>query len=72
MSETINYARFEGIYKSELPGAIIFTAVYAPLFLFNVFRSIRHPTYVLVVLAFFCLSEYLSPLVLSAALTFHV
>lgn len=53
----INYARLEGIYKSELPADVIFAAIYAPLFFFNVFRSIRHPTYVLVVLAFFCVSE---------------
>ncbi|EKM53588.1 uncharacterized protein PHACADRAFT_163896 [Phanerochaete carnosa HHB-10118-sp] len=52
---TINYARLEGIQKSELPGAIIMAAVYLPLFIFNVIRSIRHPTYVLVVLSFFCI-----------------
>ncbi|KAI0812502.1 hypothetical protein BC629DRAFT_1473344 [Irpex lacteus] len=27
-----NYARFEGIYKSELAGAVIFAIAYAPLF----------------------------------------
>ncbi|THG94504.1 hypothetical protein EW026_g6981 [Hermanssonia centrifuga] len=50
----INYANYSGIYKSELAGAIIFAAVYTPLFFFNVYRSIRRPTYVLVMLAFFC------------------
>lgn len=53
----VNYARFDGIFKSELPGAIVMAAIYAPLFLLNVFRSIRHPTYVLIVLAFFCSSK---------------
>ncbi|EKM53605.1 uncharacterized protein PHACADRAFT_125442 [Phanerochaete carnosa HHB-10118-sp] len=52
---TINYARLEGIQKSELPGAIILAAIYLPLFIFNVVRSIRHPTYVLFVLSFFCI-----------------
>ena len=52
---SINYARYEGIYKSELPGAIVMAVVYTPLFILNVLRSIRHPTYVLIVLAFFCL-----------------
>ncbi|PSR82305.1 hypothetical protein PHLCEN_2v6096, partial [Hermanssonia centrifuga] len=54
----INYANYSGIYKSELAGAIIFAAVYTPLFFFNVYRSIRRPTYVLVMLAFFCFSEH--------------
>ncbi|GJE97294.1 hypothetical protein PsYK624_135100 [Phanerochaete sordida] len=54
MSTTVNYARLEGIEKSELPGAIVLAAVYVPLFIFNVARSIRHPTYVLIVLSFFC------------------
>ena len=53
----IDYADAYGIHKSELAGAIIFAAIYAPLFVYNVLRSIRHPTYVLVVLAFFCLRE---------------
>lgn len=52
----INYARLSGIYKSELPGTIIFAAVYAVLFVFNLVRSIRHPTYVLIVLSVFCIS----------------
>lgn len=59
MSSVVNYASFEGIYKNELPGAMIFAALYAPLFVFNVFRSVRHPTYVLIVLAFFCMSKSL-------------
>lgn len=50
----INYARYEGIEKSELPGAIIMAVVYLPLFILNVVRSIRNPTYVLIVLALFC------------------
>lgn len=52
-----NYARYAGIHKGDLPAAVIITAVYAPLFLVNVVRSIRHPTCVLVVLAFFCAGE---------------
>lgn len=55
-STSINYANEAGIYKAELPGAIIFAVIYVPLFLFNVARSIHHPTYVLFVLSFFCLS----------------
>jgi hypothetical protein len=55
-TQTINYAREEGIFKSELAGAIVLVAVYVPLFLFNVFRSMRHPTYVLIVLSLFCAS----------------
>lgn len=54
----INYARLEGIYKSELPAAIVFAVAYVPLLLFNVFRSIRHPTYVLIMLSLFCTSEF--------------
>lgn len=55
-SISINYARAEGIYKSELAAPIIFIVAYIPLFFFNVYRSIRHPTYVLIVLAIFCAS----------------
>ncbi|EKM53597.1 uncharacterized protein PHACADRAFT_211270 [Phanerochaete carnosa HHB-10118-sp] len=47
----INYARYEGIEK--LPGAIIMAAVYLPLFILNIVRSIHHPTYVLIVLSLF-------------------
>ncbi|KAI0821015.1 hypothetical protein BC629DRAFT_1587347 [Irpex lacteus] len=54
-TQPINYAREEGIFKSELAGAIIFAIVYIPLFIHNVFRSIRRPTYVLIVLAVFCI-----------------
>ncbi|KAJ3555287.1 hypothetical protein NM688_g2668 [Phlebia brevispora] len=54
-TDVINYARDSGIYKSELAGAIIFAVIYALLFAYNAVRSMRHPTYVLVVLAFFCL-----------------
>ncbi|GJE94631.1 hypothetical protein PsYK624_108020 [Phanerochaete sordida] len=50
----INYARYEGIEKSELAGAIVMAVIYVPLFLLNVVRSIRHPTYVLIVLSLFC------------------
>ena len=45
---------------------------FAILFVFNVVRSIRHPTYVLVVLSIFCLSE--SPLlpVIRSAPNYHL
>ena len=56
-SEPINYARAEGIHKSEIAGAIIFAVVYIPLFFHNVFRSVRRPTYVLIVLSVFCVSK---------------
>ena len=55
---TINYARLVGIEKSELAGAVVLAAIYVPLFVLNVIRSIRHPTYVLIVLAFFCLGMW--------------
>lgn len=56
-SSPINYARQEGIEKGELAAAIVFAVVYIPLFILNVARSIRHPTYVLIVLALFCASK---------------
>lgn len=56
----INFARAEGILKGELAGDIVFTLVYVPLFFFNVFRSFRHPTYVLISLSVFCASESLA------------
>ncbi|KAI0090580.1 hypothetical protein BDY19DRAFT_904884 [Irpex rosettiformis] len=54
-TDPINYAHAEGIFKSELAGAIIFAVAYVPLFLYNVFRSIRRPTYVLFMLSLFCI-----------------
>ncbi|KIP08657.1 hypothetical protein PHLGIDRAFT_103999 [Phlebiopsis gigantea 11061_1 CR5-6] len=54
-SIAINYARFEGINRSELGGAVVMAIAFAVLFVFNVVRSIRHTTYVLVVLSIFCL-----------------
>lgn len=54
---SINYARQEGIYKSELVAPIVFVAAYVPMFIFNVARSIRHPTYVLIMLSVFCASK---------------
>ncbi|KAI0685462.1 hypothetical protein BC835DRAFT_1290111 [Cytidiella melzeri] len=53
-TSTINYARADGIFKSELPGAIVFIALYIPLLIHNIIRSIRQPTYVLIMLAVFC------------------
>lgn len=55
MSTNLNYARLGGIEKGELPGAIVFAAIYVPLFVLNAVRSIRHPTYVLIVLSLFCI-----------------
>lgn len=68
---SINYANYAGIYKSELAGAIIFAVIYVPLFFFNVIRSIRRPTYVLIVLALFCLSTPQSSLTVSVLIKFR-
>jgi len=52
MSSTINYAKAVGI--DSLAGAIIFTILYIPLFLWFVRKSFVHPTHVHYTLTFFC------------------
>ncbi|CCM02951.1 uncharacterized protein FIBRA_05066 [Fibroporia radiculosa] len=49
---SINYAHAAGIYS--IAGAVIFAIVYAPLLGLFFFKSIRQPTYVFIVLTFFC------------------
>lgn len=58
-NNTINYARVDGIDKSEVSAAIIFTAVYFPLLFFAIFRAVRRPTFVFIVLCLFCIGESL-------------
>lgn len=47
-----NFAHFAGIHS--LAAAIVFAVLYVPLFALYVFKSIRRPTYVFIVLSFFC------------------
>lgn len=49
-----NYAHFAGIHS--VAAAVVFAVLYAPLFAFYVRQSIRRPTYVFIILAFFCAS----------------
>ncbi|GBE80078.1 hypothetical protein BKA93DRAFT_824712 [Sparassis latifolia] len=49
----VNYAQLEGIHS--LTAAIIFAIIYVPLLAFYLFKSVRRPTYVHLVLSFFCL-----------------
>lgn len=51
----INYAAALGIHS--LPGAIVFTVLYALLLVFFIHKSFTHPTYVYFVLTFFCVSK---------------
>ena len=51
----INYARVFGM--DHLAPAIVFAIPYAILFPYYIFRAIRNPTYVLILLSLFCASE---------------
>ena len=44
----------------SLPPAIVFAILYVPLLGWFVLQSVKRPTYVYVVLALFCASEYLT------------
>jgi hypothetical protein len=55
MASTINYAHLFGIHS--VAAAIVFAVLYALLFVFFVKQSISNPTYVFLVLSFFCASE---------------
>jgi hypothetical protein len=55
MSSQINYAKLVGI--ESIAGAIIFTILYLPLFLWFARKSFVHPTHVHYTLTFFCISK---------------
>jgi len=48
-----NYAYYAGI--ESWPAAIVFAVLYVPLFVWYVRQSIRRPTYVFIMLSFFCI-----------------
>ncbi|OCH93466.1 hypothetical protein OBBRIDRAFT_724693 [Obba rivulosa] len=52
MSDSINYARLDGIHS--LAGAIVFAIAYVPLFFYYLLQSTRRPTYVFIMLTVFC------------------
>ncbi|KAI0821018.1 hypothetical protein BC629DRAFT_1587349 [Irpex lacteus] len=54
-SDNIPYGRLEGIEHSELPAAIIFSVIYAPLLIVYLVLSFRKPTFVWRSLVVFCL-----------------
>jgi hypothetical protein len=58
----INYAKYFGI--ESLAAAIVFAILYVPFFGWFVRQSIRRPTYVFIILALFCASKYLVPVLL--------
>ena len=57
MSGAFNYATYEGIVKSELPAAIVFSVIYLPLFVTYLTLSFKKPTYVWRSLVIFCLCK---------------
>ncbi|TFK52378.1 hypothetical protein OE88DRAFT_1657613 [Heliocybe sulcata] len=52
-AESINYAQYAGIHS--VAAAVIFLIAYVPLAILYIIYSIRRPTYVLIVLALFCI-----------------
>ncbi len=56
-SNNIPYGRLEGIEHSELPAAIIFSVIYAPLLIVYLVLSFRKPTFVWRSLVVYCLCE---------------
>ncbi len=57
MSTKINYAVFDGIHRSELPAAIIFTVIYVPPLLISILLAFRKKTSVYRSLVLFSLSK---------------
>lgn len=51
-----NYAEAYGIHS--LAAAIVFIVCYAPFIPYFIFKSIRNPTFVYIMLSLFCVSEY--------------
>ena len=56
MSTGINYAKAYGI--ESVAGAVVFAVLYVPFFGWFVRQSIGRPTYVFIILALFCASQY--------------
>lgn len=54
MSTSPDYASYLGIHSEA--AAIVLVVVYAPLMIWFIHQSIKHPTYVHIVLALFCAS----------------
>ncbi|KAI0685459.1 hypothetical protein BC835DRAFT_1421207 [Cytidiella melzeri] len=54
-TSTDSYGRLVGIEHNELPAAIVFSVIYAPLLAIYLFLSFRSPTFVWRSLAIFCL-----------------
>lgn len=50
--QSINYSQIGGIHS--VAAAVIFAIIYFPLLIYNIIRSVKRPTYVLIVLALFC------------------
>ncbi len=57
MSTKINYAAYDGIHRSELPAAIIFTVIYVPPLLISILLAFRKKTSVYRALVLFSLSK---------------
>jgi hypothetical protein len=55
MSDKVNYADFFGF--ESVAGAAIFAVAYVPLFAWFLRQSFQRPTYVFIVLTFFCASK---------------
>ncbi|THG94507.1 hypothetical protein EW026_g6982 [Hermanssonia centrifuga] len=60
MSTKINYAVFDGIHRSELPAAIIFTVIYVPPLLISILLAFRKKTSVYRSLVLFSLTRLVS------------
>jgi len=54
-SDHINYAHASGI--NSVAGAVVFAVLYAILLPYYISRAIQNPTYVFILLSFFCASE---------------
>jgi hypothetical protein len=62
MSDKINYADYFGF--QSVAGAAVFAAAYVPLFSWFLRQSFQRPTYVFIVLTFFCTSKLCLVLIL--------
>ncbi|PSR77939.1 hypothetical protein PHLCEN_2v7639 [Hermanssonia centrifuga] len=60
MSTKINYAAYDGIHRSELPAAIIFTVIYVPPLLISILLAFRKKTSVYRALVLFSLTRLVS------------
>jgi len=55
MASHINYARAFGM--DSVAAAAVFAAIYGVILPYYIWRAIRNPTYVLIMLSLFCASE---------------